>query len=391
MKKFFSLLASSVIIAAGFTACGEDDATYTPVTSNIKITSTAIDFTALGGEGYITYTSSSAITYDCDAEWVSVSEAEQGKLTLTVAKNYELDGRVAIVTLSDKQGDTEVSVIQQGVTQDYSIEVTSGGEAALFYTDEGNFPAINIPSDSAGTFAFGIEAPMAVEFAYDADWLSVSASDDSIYVTVTDNETGHIRQTQIAYECGAKRDAIVLTQSEPSDLYGLGIMTYKYVEGDKVKDSVQYVYITAKGIAILDCDGLDPNGGSWLLPATINEGTADFTFSCPGYVGDYGGVFDIYALAVNSKLNPVLTSSSDVRSAIYDAENGCSTIPVSFGSGYLGFALGAFTQNKPVNENNYQGPAQISLLPCIYRLDPSSEAAPARVLEAAKAFEAILK
>lgn len=387
MKKIFSLIAISLSIIAGFSACGEEDATYTPTVSNIAILKADVNFDCLGGEGVIEYSSKSNVTFSCDSAWVTLAQTQPGTIAVTVGKNYSnLDGRIALVHLSDGNGVKDVVVLQQGITENYSLQPTIKGQVSTAVVEDQEFPALWINSNKAATFAYGCKALEKVEVLEKEDWFDVEFANDSMYVTVQANTTGHLRQGSLAYECGALRDELFITQyDEDENINGYAFLVYTaYVNKDFV-DSILVVKVTPNGIEIPGSSEIAEDGKDWVIPMTHKANTLNYSLSNKSYVGDYAGAYDVNLVALNANGASTYANVTYTTIPLFDEENGMTYMPVTLNPSWFGFFFNAFKKGDAVTADNNVGPTgDYFLEPTLFILPAGAEASALRKVDVAK-------
>ena len=357
MKKLFSLLAISFSLIAGFSACGEEDATYTPTSSNIKIVSKDVYFDCLGGEGSVVFDAEAKVSYSCDSAWVSLAEVKQGTLSVKVAKNYELGARNAVIKLTDGNGTLDVVIVQMGVTQDYSVKVYGQNKKpSIFHYKNEDFGAFWIPSNDAATAEYKFASLEPVELLSLPEWLSMEITTDSTFsVSVEPNTTGAVRQGTIIYESGALISMLVVTQFDyqqllqNSDAY----LYFSTVGENGFEDGTMPAVLTNTGIELPDFKGYSKDKKTaWKIPFSIENNTLNYTFTSCKKVGDVQGMYDVYNVGVTKAGSVSFQSASAAQSLVL--ADGYSFIPVSFGPNYWGFGLGLVSKGKALNENNLQ-------------------------------------
>ena len=371
MKKFFSLLAISFTLIAGFTACGEEDATYTPKVSSIQILKSKVSFDALGGEGTIVYSSNNKVTISCDADWVALSEPTTGTIQVQVEKNYNnIQSRNAVITLADGQGEEEIVVIQLGITKDYTFNLYDKGAVSEATIEGETLSVMNLPSDKGAAYAFAYKANDSLAIKTCSEWISLQVDEDSIYVSVDDNTDGMLRQGLIIYEVGAMRSEIIVSQYDlEADVYGDAVLYFKGIATDKEtgKQSIYVdeipVQLTSKGIVF-------PGTGEeyavdykdWTLPLVTAGNSLIFNVPNLSYIGN-NGANDAYAVAIDGNLKSTFDKVSMSCTPYYanlkrvgkTTEEEVLIMDLSFGADYYGFSFCAVKSGKPMNKTNMRG------------------------------------
>ena len=358
MKKFFSLLAISISVIAGFSACGEEDATYTPIKSSIKIVNSKVDFDCLGGEGSIVFESENKVSFSCDSAWVELSQPTEGTITVKVDKNYNnLQERNAIIKLSDGQGEKDIVVIQLGITQDFTPSITTKGIPSIGIVENEKYNALWLSSNEAATYAFGYssEEPLLISTDHE-DWFSVQLTKDSLYISVEPNTTGHLRQGLLFYECGALRDVMIISQyDENEDIYGPAkLIYYTKVKEKTVKDTID-VNVTKDGIEIPGTEKKAKNGKPWVIPMKNVTNSLNFNLTNKDYAGDYGGKYDLHLIALNEVNEMTFEDASFTSMPLYDEQSHYAFMHVGFDPEWYGFVFSAFVKDAAATEANVKG------------------------------------
>ena len=361
MKKFFSLLAISISILAGFSACEEEDATYTPTESSIKLIQTDVHFDCLGGEGSIVFESENKVSFSCDSAWVELSQPTEGTILVKVGKNYNnIQGRNAVIKLSDGQGEKDIVVIQNGVNRDFTPTFTvKDAPTVAIVGNEEEYSALWLPSNEAATYAFGYSSvePLLLSEEHEK-WYGYELTEDSLYITVEPNTSGHLRQGFLVFECGALRDVLIISQYDLNeDIYGPAKLAYyDYDKKNKAtfKDTLD-VNVTKDGFEIVGSENYSKEKKPWVIPMKHNGTTLNFTLSNMSYVGDYSGKYDLDIVGIGAGLAPDFANVSYTDIPFYDWEDNATYLSVALDPESLyGFGLGVFTMGAAATEANYK-------------------------------------
>ena len=193
MKKlysFFVLLAAVTM----FTACGDDDATYTP-TPILEVSNADLIFEATGGNGTIQVNTTGTLTATTESSWVTLS-VSGNTVNVTVAENPTLNGRSATIKLTANGITSQVSATQKGGT--YGLI-----DGTTFSFDN---RARNLNLALVHTSAVKVESL--------CNWLTASfnTSTDEFEIKVDENDSGWRRTGKIAFQTGDIRDTITISQ-----------------------------------------------------------------------------------------------------------------------------------------------------------------------------------
>ena len=354
MKKIFSLIAISTLIIAGFSACGEEDATYTPTASSINIVKADVFFDCLGGEGVIEVEDASNVSFSCDSAWVSLSQNKTtGAIAVSVSKNYSIESRTALVSLSDGKTVKDVVVLQQGICKDYSPKISLNGKPSVAVVEGEEYSALWIESNEAATYAFGCTSLEPIEILDQDDWFTVEFANDSLYITVEPNTTGHLRQGFLAYECGALRDEMIISQYDLNEnIYGPAVLQYTaYVKGQFL-DSTLVVNVTENGIELPAKVTKSKDGNPWYIPMKNEKNTLNFSLSNKSYVGDYAGKYNLNLIALDETGATTFANVTYETIPFYEEEYNLTYLPVVLDTEWYGFIFGAYAKDAEVNADN---------------------------------------
>lgn len=184
-------------------ACSDDD--YSPSVSPLKVTESNVSFTAKGGQGEITVTSSTPIaSVESSDDWCEVAQEGDYKVRVSVGTNGEVDTRNSVVTIKDKEGyETHVAVSQSGL---------------LFFFDSHKKVLDDGNSTSYLKIVHSNDVKVSIE--EDADWLKAQVEGDSLVLTPDANATGDVRSAYVYCESGPRKDSVLVVQGETKDLLG---------------------------------------------------------------------------------------------------------------------------------------------------------------------------
>ena len=194
MKKILSL----VMLLAGvtmFTACGDDDTTYT-APAKLAIKSADAFYEAAGGTGTIVVSSSEAITATSEASWLTVSVAGQ-TITLNVSANDKLEGRSTNVVLKSATASTKVNITQKGII--YGVP-----DVDEFVMTDTLDSKVSIP----------VAQTVGMTVTSLTDWLTATFNGETsaIDLVAAANDTETARVGYVAVKTGVIEDTIAVTQ-----------------------------------------------------------------------------------------------------------------------------------------------------------------------------------
>lgn len=230
MKKILSL----IVLMAGvtmFTACGDDDATYTAI-PKLDVQSAALEFEAVGGTNTVSLNTSSAVTavVENGSAWLTAI-VNGNTVSLTAAANSELTGRSATILLKTGDAETRITATQKGAVY--------GLPEGLEYTME----------EGADTLAIPIAHSVDVQVQSLADWIQASfnAEAHAIEVIASANDSGDDRYGLVAIATGVVRDTLTIVQKAQFVPYdGYGSYTFVYYDLTEEDESAMVKYQSAE-------------------------------------------------------------------------------------------------------------------------------------------------
>ena len=244
-------------------SCDDDDKV---ADAGVKVLSAETSFDANGGEHEISVSKELVKAY-ATADWLSV-DAQGNVAKLTVGENGSNESRHTKVVL--KASDTDSTIVN--VSQLGAVFVLEGLGSSIVSV-----------SDGAASYEYSMKHTLPVEVSSSADWLKVSATDESLKVDLTANETGHLRNGWIAYATGDRKDTISVVQYDfDQDIAGSYYLAF--TNGS-----------TGKTSALMAQLGKDEDGNLLLaipafgfnIPVIFDEKTCQLSISGGSYIGDY--------------------------------------------------------------------------------------------------------
>lgn len=191
-----------VLGCAFIASCGDNDMDNPYAhESVVKVTSALPLFEAEGGTAKFDFSAPGDVVLISESEWVSAS-VENNSVVVTVPVNSSYEGRSARIYLKYGEDEVAVNVQQKGMK---------------FFIDA---PASKIVSDEASSETISFTSIIPVEVSTSADWLTVTADENSLTYSVSENTTGHFRGGYVYYACGSYRDSIQVVQGSAADLVG---------------------------------------------------------------------------------------------------------------------------------------------------------------------------
>lgn len=278
MKKIYSLslLLLGLLV---FSSCSDDNDNPYASGSSITVVKSDLNFDASASEGSIVYASAGTVTATTSASWCeAVVDGDSVKVTVT--QNNTRNGRAASVTLHQGTDSLTLAVLQQGVV--ISIEK----------------PCVSLNSDEAASLRYSFVGNIDTNVLSCPDWATASIANDSLYVDVTANSTGHLRNGYIVYGSGSYTDSIRIFQADfDNDIAGKYTLYYEKSEDDPTQVAMRNKDLTSTSLYVLRTLSLpitydSENGalvvttGSYLGTNTSNNTTYE-VYLAFGLSGDY--------------------------------------------------------------------------------------------------------
>ena len=292
-------------LALSFVACSDDDevgAEYNRA-STISVVKSDVLFSASAGTGMVVVRAQGPISFESSSEWCKTTALNDSTVQVSVEANEQNSGRSSQITIKSGVDSVNVTVQQQGfyLQSDMSTGAVFGDEACR------------------EAFAFSTSGTPTITST--ADWLSASVEGDSLVVTATSNETGHMRQGYIKYTFGSYKDSVEVAQYDfDKDLAGNYYFAY-YDETGELSFLLGVLQQSDEGY-VLSLPQLDFN-----IPVAFDATSHQLTISAGSYIGDYTynkTAYPTYTILGSSEAG-YLTWSKSVKYAAtfeYDEEDG---------------------------------------------------------------------
>lgn len=157
IKIHFNILFAITFFMIIITGCNnEEDAS----TSSLVVLKAETNIDAQGGEGYIEISSPQQVTAQfADADWCTIKEVTNNKITFTVEANYGYSGRAAQLIMNNGSSNQKITVTQAGAVFVFenSKRIQRVGNAAkvLPVKQYGSFPCIvSIPDEAKAWLSY---------------------------------------------------------------------------------------------------------------------------------------------------------------------------------------------------------------------------------------------
>lgn len=194
--KLFALLAFTTLLSCS------DEGRDIPM-SPLTVVESKVDFASAGGEGKIVVSSTTPISsVESSDSWCHATSDGAYTVNLDVDEQINTDNRMAMITITDGEGNVK------------RVAVTQGGLRFNLYENR-------VVVDDAGNPTYvRMESTGRTHFQYDLSWLHPVATGDSLILTAEPNNTGNIRAGMVHITCGNKEDSIYVVQGDISDIVG---------------------------------------------------------------------------------------------------------------------------------------------------------------------------
>jgi len=258
MKKLYSFIALLAAVIT-FTACGDDDATYTP-TPKLDVQSASLEFEAGGGVNSVVLNTTATVTavVETGSEWLTAA-VSGNQVSLSAAANTSLSGRSATILLKSGGAEVRLTATQKGIIY--------GVPEGLTYSF----------SDAADTLAIPVDHTTDVQIQSLAEWITATfnAEADAIEIIVPENEesddrfglvaiaTGSVKDTMLIVQKGMSYQVSVTAPSIPTNEAGSTVVSVKHSK-ELTAESLNPDWLS---VAIAPIE----NGSELTISATANE------------------------------------------------------------------------------------------------------------------------
>lgn len=280
MKKYLYIIIWTMLLAIIPSACSNDMDNPYATTSRMKIIKSDVLFDAPASEGSIEVESGSPINAECNASWCTV-KVEGNVIWVTTTQNSNLNGRSAILTISNKENDCiKATVLQQGMRfkVDCNEVITSG--------------------DQGGTQTYDMNYNIEPNISSSASWLHVSKENKKLTVTMDANTEGHLREGYVRLNVADYKDSICVKQFDfAKDIAG----DYSLVYTDN--ETKQRCFINVKLTLSGTTYRLNLNDLQLAIPVFFDEASGSLAFKPGQYIGIKNQRY-LYTALLDSKADP---------------------------------------------------------------------------------------
>lgn len=196
MKRYITFLTIALALAA---SCAKQQPTgekYLPA-EPLKVSTGTIQFDAAGGDSYVSVTTSAAVEASADKDWVTVN-VDGKEVDLSVTANESIETRYAVVTVKSDSKSRNVQIIQFGIN------------TKLLWEEVYEFPA------AGGSVSLLYETASTVRVSVEEDWISASALDGVLSITVAQNTEGEEREGSVIWKAGSETRTVAIKQAAGS-------------------------------------------------------------------------------------------------------------------------------------------------------------------------------
>lgn len=279
MKKYLYFVIWAILFTV-VSACSSDIDNPYAATSELKINKSDILFDAPASKGSIEVESSSPISVVCNASWCS-ARVEGNIIQVSTTQNCNLNGRSAILTISNAKNDmVKATIQQQGMRFKVACnEVITGGDQGFTNTYDLNY---NIEPNISSSVS----------------WLHISKENKKLTVTVDANSEGHLREGYIRLNVADYKDSICVKQFDfTKDIAG----DYSLVYTDN--ETLQRCFINVRLALSGTSYRMNLTDLQLAVPVFFDETSGNLTFKPGQYIGIKSQKY-LYTALLDSKTDP---------------------------------------------------------------------------------------
>lgn len=263
MKRIFNLILCALCVIS-YTSCNDDEGIEYTQVSPIKIISRDVNFPASASQGSIVVDAPGEFTVSTTDQGWCTTAISGSTIQVNVEENLGLEARNSMLTIRCGADTTSIAIIQSGVIFDLS----AGSQIMV--------------GDEAKTYSYDIKCNTKLTLTSTEDWITVNVKEDQLHITLTENNTGHIRKGSIAYKAGTNEDQIIVTQSDfEKDIAGEYMLLFTNSE----TGALQYLDATFSKTG--KAYSLDLTGVGLSIPVTYST-SGELTIKGGQYLGDNG-------------------------------------------------------------------------------------------------------
>ncbi len=328
-------------------SCSDDNGEYIDL-HQLEIKSAETSIEARGGSAVIE-TAASAVSAEAAASWLNVS-VSGSNVTVSAEANPSIQSRHTTVTIKDQNGNSAiVNVSQYGMV--FSLDSTS--------------PLV--VGDDAKTYKYAMSSNAEVLLSTTADWINAKVATDSLELSVSANNQGHVRKGYVYYTVAGTTDSIEVVQGDfDKDIAGTYYMLY-LPSDTATKASYSLTTVTRDSIVI--------NALKLSIPTSYDDETLTFTMKAGQFVGMYSKYYIFNPFILEDGYWTAYNAGATVTAPVsYDDKEAATVFSFAGKVGsrnYVGFYLEAFT-SKNLSEDADFAELAAFYSPEFYKFDEES-------------------
>lgn len=293
MKRIFNLILC-VLCVISYTSCNNDEGIEYTQVSPIKIISRDVNFPASASQGSIVVEAPSAFTVDTSDKGWCTTTISGSTVQINVEENPGLDSRSSMLTIRCGTDTTSIAILQSGIIFDLS----AGSQIMV--------------SDEAKTYSYDIKCNTELTLTPSDDWITVSVEEGKMNITLTENNTGHVRKGNIAYTAGTYKDQIEVMQCDfEKDIAG----EYMLIYTDAKTGSLKYLDATLSKTG--NDYSIELTGLGFSIPVTYNQANGDLIIKAGQHIGDYAS-YKVHTMLWDTTAGYVTWSTAASMSAAFE-------------------------------------------------------------------------
>lgn len=293
MKKIFNLILCALCVIS-YTSCNDDEGIEYTQVSPIKIISRDVNFPASASQGAIVVNAPGAFTVSTSDQGWCTTTVSGSTIEVNVEENLGLESRNSMLTIRCGADTTSIAVIQSGVIFDLS----AGSQILL--------------GDEAKTYSYDIKCNTDLTLTPSDEWISVSVEEGKMNITLTENNTGHVRRGSIAYKAGTNEDQIIITQYDfEKDIAG----EYMLLFTNATTGALQYLDATLSKTG--NTYSIELTGFELSIPVTFDKANGNLIIKAGQYLGD-NDPYKVYTTLWDTKEGYLTWDASISMSATFE-------------------------------------------------------------------------
>lgn len=358
MKKITQSLLLAFLCALGITSCDNYEAPEIVSTPALTITSRETTFPSSASTGSITFTADGPVTVATNSDWLSAT-VSGNRIDISCTANPSLESRSGVITATQGQYKTDISVIQMG--------------KKTFVIGLFTLTNWNVPSSTATTLTYELDDDIDVVFNTTDNWLTYSHTNGVLTITAARNTTGHMRSGSFSYNVDGNEGTVDVKQFDlDSDVVGTGYTFYYYTASSKATQRSMNAEIKKKSGSGYSID-FAYNNVNYSLPLEWDAETGQIVMTGGQYIGMNG---ENYVYLCFGGINPssggasyVHASRTDVMmvaTPTYDESTGLTTLEFEDCGSYSSFPLCYIRLTQYNSNTSFSSSTQVGALLSMY-------------------------